>query len=86
MPTFQKSTYLDSPKLINFFVSIYIDASLPQIGQYKTRLGTLVSNFGELFALAFHNLSKAHISNSRQDLWGKHYIASLANLIYQQKI
>jgi hypothetical protein len=56
MPTFSKSTYLDSPNLINFFLSIKLDASLPQIGWYKIRLGTPVGNFGEPFGLAFHNI------------------------------
>jgi hypothetical protein len=58
MPTFQKSMYLDNPKLINFSLSTNLDASLPQIGQYRTRLGTPIGNFSELFKLAFHNLIK----------------------------
>jgi hypothetical protein len=56
MPTFHKSRYLDSPKLINFSLSTDLDASLPQIGRCKIGLRTLVSNFGEPFGLAFHNL------------------------------
>jgi hypothetical protein len=35
MPTFQKSTYLDNPKLIKKILSIDLDASLPQIGGIK---------------------------------------------------
>ncbi len=56
MPTFQKSMYLDNPELINFYLSINLDASLPQIGLYRIGLGTLVDNFGEPFGLVFHNL------------------------------
>jgi hypothetical protein len=56
MPFFQKSTYLDSLKLINFSLSIELDASLPQIGWYKIGLGILVGNFGESFGLAYHNI------------------------------
>jgi hypothetical protein len=56
MSTFQKSTYLDSPKFIKKTLSIDLNASLPQIGWYRTWLGTLINNFGELFGLAFHNL------------------------------
>jgi hypothetical protein len=48
--------YLDTPKLINFSLSIDLDASLPQIGRYRTRLGTSIGNFGQLFGLAFQNL------------------------------
>jgi hypothetical protein len=56
MPTFQKSTYLDSPKFINFYFSTELDASLPQIGWYRIGLGTLIGNFGEPFGLIFHNI------------------------------
>jgi hypothetical protein len=56
MPIFQKSTYLDSPNLINFPLSTDFNASLPQIGWYKTRLRISIGNFGELPGLAFHNL------------------------------
>jgi hypothetical protein len=56
MPTFHKSSYLDSLELINFSLSTNLDASLPQIGQYRIGLGTLVYNFGEPFGLVFHNL------------------------------
>jgi hypothetical protein len=59
MPTFQKSTYLDSLELKNFSLSIDFNASLPQIGHYKIRLGTPIGNFGELFGLYFHNLIKS---------------------------
>jgi hypothetical protein len=48
--------YLDNPKLINFSLSTNLNASLPQIGQYRIGLGTHVNNFGELSRLAFHNL------------------------------
>jgi hypothetical protein len=71
MPTFYKSTYLDSPKLINFPLSIELDASLPQIGWYKIGLGTLVGNFGEPFGLAFHNMINAHLLDSTHDLVGE---------------
>jgi len=47
---------LDSLELINFSLSTDLDASLPQIGQYRTKLGTLTCNFREPFGLAFHNL------------------------------
>ncbi len=50
--------YLDSLKLIIFSFSTNLDASLPRIGWYKTRLGTPIGNFGELSRLAFHNLIK----------------------------
>jgi hypothetical protein len=56
MLTFQKFTYLDSPKLINFSPSINLDASLPQIGQNRIGFGIIVGNFGEPSRLAFHNL------------------------------
>jgi len=56
MTTFQKSTYLDIPKLIKFSFSIDLNASLPQIGWYKTGLRILVGNFGDPFGLTFHNL------------------------------
>jgi hypothetical protein len=59
MPTFQKSTYLDNPKLINFSLSIDLDTSLPQIRWYRIGLGILISNFGEPFGLAFHNLIRS---------------------------
>jgi hypothetical protein len=55
MLTFQKSTNLDSLELINFFFSIDLDASLPQIGSCKTRLGTPTGNFGEPSRLVLHN-------------------------------
>jgi hypothetical protein len=58
MPIFQKSTYSNSLKLINVFISIDLDASLPQIGWYRTGLGTIVGNFGEPFRLTFHYLIK----------------------------
>jgi len=58
MPTFQNSMYLDSPKFINFTLSIDFDATLLQIGYYRTKLGTLVGNFGESSKLTFHNLLK----------------------------
>jgi len=48
--------YLDSPEFINFSLSINLNASLPQIGQYGIGLGTLVNNFSEPFGLTFHNL------------------------------
>jgi hypothetical protein len=47
---------LDSPNFIKFSLSTDLDASLSRIGWYKTGLGTLINNFGELFGLAFHNL------------------------------
>jgi hypothetical protein len=56
MPTFPKSTYLDSPELINFSLSINLDASLPQIVRYRIGFGTTLGNFGEPSGLAFHNL------------------------------
>ncbi len=56
MPTFQKSMYLDSPKLINISLTTDLDASLPQIGWYRIGFGTLISNFCELPRLVFHNL------------------------------
>jgi len=56
MPTFQKSTYLESPKLIKKFLSININASWPQIKCYRIGLGTPIGNFGEPSRLAFHNL------------------------------
>jgi hypothetical protein len=56
MPTFQKSTYLDTPKLINLSLSINFNASSPQIGRYRIGLGTLIGNFSEPSALVFHNL------------------------------
>jgi hypothetical protein len=58
MPIFQKSTYLDSLKLINLFLSIDLDTSLPQIGWYRIGLGSPIGNFGEPSGLAFHNLIK----------------------------
>jgi hypothetical protein len=48
--------YLDSPELINFSFSTGRNASLPQIGWYKTGVGTTVGNFGEPCGLAFRNL------------------------------
>jgi hypothetical protein len=56
MPTFQKSTYLDSFEFIIFFLSTDLDASLPQIRWYIIGLGILACKFGELFGLASHNL------------------------------
>jgi len=50
--------YLDSPELINFTLSTNFNASLPQIGCCRTRLGTPIGNFGESFGLTFHNLIK----------------------------
>jgi hypothetical protein len=47
MSTFPKSTYLDSLEFIKISLSIDLDASLPQIGWYRTGLGTLINNFGE---------------------------------------
>ncbi len=55
-PPSKNPLYLDSPELINFYVSSDLDASLPQIERYRTRLKTLVGNFGEPSTLAFHNL------------------------------
>jgi len=55
MNCFQNSTYLNSPTLINFSLSTNLIASWPQIGRYGTRLGTLVSNFGDPSTLTFHN-------------------------------
>jgi len=55
-PTFQKSTYFDSLELINFSLSLDFHASLPSIKWHRTRLGTPIGNFGELFGLVFHNL------------------------------
>jgi hypothetical protein len=48
--------YLDSPTLMNFYLSIDLDTLLPQIGQYGTRLGTPINNFNDPSILAFHNL------------------------------
>jgi hypothetical protein len=48
--------YLDSPTLMNFFLFIDLDTSLPQIGQYGIGLGTPIGNFGDPSRLAFHNL------------------------------
>jgi hypothetical protein len=56
MPTFQKSTYLDNPEFINLYFSTNLNASLLQIEQYTTGLGTPINNFGEPFGLVFHNL------------------------------
>jgi hypothetical protein len=74
MLTFQKSTYLDSPELINFSLSTNLDASLPQTGRYKTWLRTLISNFGEPYGLAFHNLIEGpsiglHTRSARETLY-----------------
>jgi hypothetical protein len=41
---------------MNFSFSTNLKTSLPQIGQYGTRLGTLVSNFSDPSKLDFHNL------------------------------
>jgi hypothetical protein len=38
---FQNSTYLDSPALMTFSFSTDLNTSLPQVGQYGIRLGTL---------------------------------------------
>jgi len=38
MPTFQKSTYLDSPKLINFSLLTHFNASLPKLNDVKQSL------------------------------------------------
>jgi hypothetical protein len=43
-------------ELISFYLSTNFNALLPQIVWYRTRLGTLVCNFGEPSRLAFHNL------------------------------
>jgi hypothetical protein len=48
--------YLDTPKLINFFLSIDFDALLPQIRWYRIGLGTPIGNIGESCGLTFHNL------------------------------
>jgi len=47
---------LDSPEFINFILSTNLYASLPQIGWYRTGLGTPVGKFGKPSRLAFHNL------------------------------
>jgi hypothetical protein len=74
MPTFKKSTYLDSLKLISFSLSIDLDASLPQNGQYKTRLGTLVGNFGEPSGLTFHNLIRGPLYWTPHRIYGGNLI------------
>jgi hypothetical protein len=55
IPCFQNSTYLDNLALINFSLSTNLIASWPQIGQYGTKLRTLVGNFEDPKTLAFHN-------------------------------
>jgi hypothetical protein len=40
---------------MNYFFSMDLNASLPQIGLYGTRLGTPVGSFGDPSKLHFHN-------------------------------
>jgi hypothetical protein len=56
MLCFQNSTYLDSPTLMTFSFSTDLNTSLPQVGQYGIRLGTLASSFDGPSKLYFHNL------------------------------
>jgi hypothetical protein len=77
--------YLENLKFINFSLSTDFNASLPQIGRYKTRLGTPIGNCGELSQLTFHNLIESPSIGFQTGSMRETLYCIITNLTNQQK-